>query len=41
MQKAIEKGCRYYENNIREFLKTIQFKNLSKKLYHDIFNLAQ
>ena len=40
MQKAIEKGCRYYENNIREFLKTIQFENLSKKLYHDICDLA-
>ena len=41
MQKAIEKGCKYYENNIREFLKTIQFENLSKKLYNDICNLTQ
>lgn len=41
MQKAIERGCWYYENNIREFLKTIQFENLSKKLYNDICNLTQ
>ncbi|MBQ3129793.1 MAG: glycosyltransferase [Bacteroidaceae bacterium] len=41
MQKAIDKGSRYYENKIREFLKTIQFENLSKKLYHDIYSLVQ
>lgn len=41
MQKAIEKGSRYYENKIREFLKTIQFENLSKKLHHDIYSLVQ
>lgn len=36
MHKAIEKGSKYYENNIREFLKTIQFEKLAKQLHLDI-----
>lgn len=37
MKQAEEKGCRYFRNNIELFLKTIDFKFVSKSLYQQIY----